>query len=701
MTVRAKLPLPFGGGVDRYTGTAVAEPTAFRDLRNVHLRNGGAEMRGGLQVRATLGGNAVIGIYSIRSQGIGALVTYDTATREVLLYLTSADGTVTSFVGVVWTLAAGAAFPRIIGTEYNDQLVLAHDEPIYAKRQATKVYDPSAGTIVSLQADLYLPTEPPTPVDVFFRGVTTYLSYLVGWGYGTENAGDESRPEVVRISKPSELVFLPEHYFIAGSRGDPVLSCGQAGDILAVRKASSSFGIFGYDRSTFGIRPLDRYYGVGASHLSVTVGGIEYFWSLNGPRRSAGGLSEDLGLPLDLDGPVPSDLAALGDIGYAFACFRPDRREVEFVFGQWAYVYHIGEPGAERWSFRDYTITLGCAGTLYESDGTTGAGGGGIGPDAFGLIGTVVADAPGAGEDAVTLHVDYTTSGALIGGEVAELWAKSRYVGDTWVRIATAVADPVGDTLSGVVGRFGTTYDVAVRFTYVGIPGSGYTSGNPFDWPATSRDAVQTAVPQPSIGTFGVTQPWTRASAVAHGFTFNRLTPPTPALHPELTSVLEHSDDAGATWTPHAAQALSDHPAQLDLGNALAGRNLRWRIKDVSSEGVDSAYSFETVDYWTGPLALAGVSIEDPATVAGEYHASWSWSAEATDASFEVELTFRQDGGAHDDLDSRMWPMIDYFPALPCLGLTNITILGRTKRTQFGVTDYSPSIGGPTIPVNC
>lgn len=705
MTTRPKLPLPFGGGVDRYTGSAVAEPSAFRDLRNVHLRRGGAELRGGLATAASLAGDAVIGVFPIRSQGIGGLVTYTSATREVTLHLTSADGSVTSLVGVVWTLPVDAGFPRVIGTEYNDRLVLAHDEPIFAKRQVTRVYDPTAGTIANLQADLYLPTDPPTNVDLFFRGVTTYLEYLVGWGYGSENPGDENAPEIVRFSKPAELVFLPEHYFIAGSRGDPVLWCGQAGDVLVPSKPSSRQQIFGYDRATFGIKPLDRFHGIAASRLSVTIGGIEYFWSLSGPRRSVGGLSEDLSLPLDLGGPTPSELATMGDVSYAFAAFDPDAKEVLFVFGRWAYVYHVGEPGDERWSFREYAAEVACAGVLYEASGSYGGGGGGggIGSPAFPSIGVVTADAPGGGVDEVQLNVAYTTNGVLIGGEVVELWAKSRYAGDLWVRIATAAADAVGATLHANVGRFGITYDVAVRFTYIGIPSSGFTSGNPFDWPAGARSSVRTAIPVPSLDSFGIVQPWSRVSAVAHGFTLHRLTPPTPALHPELTSVLEHSLDGGGTWTPHAAQALSGTPAQLDLANALAGQNFRWRIKDVSSEGVASAYgvSFPGVDLWSGPLPLTAVSIEDPGTVAGEYHALWNWSAEAGDASFEAELVFEQTPGPHDDTDVRAWPIIDYFPVLPCLGLVDIAISGRTRRTQFGVTDYSAVLLGSSIPVNC
>jgi hypothetical protein len=372
---RARLPLAFGGGLDRYSGVTVAQPTAFRDLRNVHLRNGGIEARGGLGAIAnTLTGSALIGVYPIRSQGIGALLTYDTPTREVRLFLTSADGTTTSLVGVVWTLPVGAAFPSVIATDFLDKLAIAHDEPIYAKRQVTKIYDPSAGTITNLQADLYLPTDPVTPVNTFFRGVYSYLEYLFAWGYGDENPGDDNRPEVVRVSLPGQLAFDAQHFFIAGSLGDPVLALAQAGNVLAVRKTSSAYQIVGYDRATFGIMPLDRFYGLAGARLSITIGGINYFWSLEGPRRSAGGVSEDLGLPLDLGGPSPSDLAANADPAYGFCAYRPERREIEFIFGRWAYVYHMGEEGAERWSYREYGVELAAAGNLFDASASGGSG---------------------------------------------------------------------------------------------------------------------------------------------------------------------------------------------------------------------------------------------------------------------------------------------------------------------------------------
>ncbi|MGH3428475.1 MAG: hypothetical protein ACRDQZ_13060 [Mycobacteriales bacterium] len=693
MTDRPRIPLVFGGGVDRYSGTTIAEPTSFRDLRNVHLRRGGAELRGGLGLVNDLADDAIIGVFPIRSQGIGVLVTYTLSSREIKLYLTSADGTMDSLVGVVWTLPVDAGFPQVLAAEMVDTLVLAHDEGNYARRQVTKVYDPLVGTITNLQADLYLPTEPPTPVDVFFRGVMTYLEYIVGWGYGSENTGDDNRPEVVRVSLPGQLAFNPEHYFIAGSRGDPVLICSQAGEELMARKSANSYRIVGYDRATFGIFPGDRYFGAAASRLSITIGGINYFWSLDGPRRSEGGPdSEDLELPLDIGGPAPSDLASLLDLADGFACYRPERREIEFIFGQWGYVYHMAEVGSERWSFREYGIALDSSGILYEAEGTSGAGS--IGTPCYADFASAVADAPAGGS--VTLDVDYTTqNGPLLGGEVAELWAKSQFAGDTWAVIATAAADPVGTTISGPVAREGITYDVAVRFTYLGIPSSGYTSANPFDWPMASRGTVQTAVEAPAIDN----PVWSRATATAHGHTLDRTGGAPYAAHGELTSVLEWSND-NVIWHALAAQALAATVDGVQLPNTESGKPIWYRMKDVSSEGVASAYS-ATATLWAGPVAETMTAWFDPMILAGLYDYQWTWPAGA-DGTWSLEIIGRTDLGVSGPTHNQAYPATQDFPTAPCgAGATQVEALTRTSHTQYGVTDYGPQFSSGFIAANC
>ncbi|KKL57496.1 hypothetical protein LCGC14_2234810, partial [marine sediment metagenome] len=171
-------------------------------------------------------------------------------------------------------------------------------------------YDPFVGSpLVELTADLDGAGDAP----VYFRGVTRHLNYVIGWGFGT--ATEQSRPEIVRVSLPGQpTVWSPDHFIIAGVRDDPVLLCESLGTIpspLAVFKETETYQIFGYDRRTFGIRRIDDIYGIAAARLAVTVNGICYFWSLEGPRATDGSNpSRDLAWPLDLDAPAPATLVA-------------------------------------------------------------------------------------------------------------------------------------------------------------------------------------------------------------------------------------------------------------------------------------------------------------------------------------------------------------------------------------------------------
>lgn len=468
MGERNHLTIPFGGGLDRESGVLTVQPSAFSDLRNVHLHDGRAELRKGLLQKLSLDGvTDILGIFPARTAGIGVVIAYASGPRTVSLWITSGDVSTTAKVGdLPWTIAAGAVSPpRIFGADSYDKLLIAHDEPNFAYRNCTALYDIGAGTI-----DNFLS---PTLGTVKFRGVYTYLSYMIGWGHGTDT--DPDRPEIVRTSLPAEPTnFDINHYFVAGQRGDPVLRCEAAGDVLAVRKQSQSYDIFGYDRSTFGIKPSDRLFGIGGSRLGITVGAVNYFWSLDGPRSSSGGASHDLGLLLDLEGPAVDVAAANLDLDNGFATYVPSRREVLFVFGSWAFVLHIADPSALRWSYRKLAVIAFCAGILYD-------GGAGIGPEAH-------AELPftSSGTE-FTLQQDATIIGALNGTDQLEWWVKP-YTTNTW---APKITQPIGmatsltEVLTGLLA--GIPYDVAARVKRTGIAAAAYASSNPASWPATSR----------------------------------------------------------------------------------------------------------------------------------------------------------------------------------------------------------------------
>lgn len=489
MPERPRQALEFGGGLDRSTGVMVVEETSFADLRNVYLYEGKAELRKGLYETITFfSDEEVIGIFAIRSYGIGVIVTYKAASNEVYLYRSNGSGTSTTGRFLIWTLDAGASFPRVNAADSYGKLYIAHDEEVFAVRQKSKVYDPSDDSISDYEQDLYQPSA--TPVPTYFRGFTRHLNYLVGWGYGTENSGDEDKPEILRVSLPGEPdTMLPQHYLIVGQPREPILSCQTVQKVLVVRKSADSFVMPGTDRSNFGIEPIDQLFGVVAAHMMVTVGDRNIFWSLDGPRISGVGPSTDLAIPLDLGGPTPDASLASFAQDYGFAVYDPAQREVWFVFGSFAYILHMKDE-ALRWSYRKFAVALGAGGLLYSgtsgppSGGGGGGGGGGPAPTAFPTITDITAiENSGA-------TVEWDNTGSLLGGELAEIWAYIPYIG-AWelLKDNIAVAGATGsEDISGLTP--GYTYPIAVRFKLVGVYTAGYTSSDPSLWPAVSRGEV-------------------------------------------------------------------------------------------------------------------------------------------------------------------------------------------------------------------
>ena len=482
MAERHRHQLIFGGGLDRATGVLAVEETSFADLRNTYLWDGKAELRGGLYETLTFpAGEELIHAQPIRSQGLGLAFTYKASTREVKLYRVSADGS--SYVGstLVWTLPVNAPFPKVSSDDSYGKVYIAHDENDMNFRQVSRVFDPVAVTIANLQADL--DTAIPGAADTFFRGFKRHLNYLVAWGYGTET--DPFRPEILRISLPGEPdTFKPPHYFIVGQRGEPIIGCETVGSgdnaVLMIRKETDSFVLGGAARENFGVFPADALYGLASSRLMVTVGGVNYFWSLDGPRRSGAGASDDLSMLLDLAGPVPDPLA-VADTTYGFAVYNPTQREILFIFGQWAYVLHLRNPQALRWSYRNFGVSIGAASRFFA--GVSGAPTGGTAPIAY----AAVTAATPVGNHQAT--ITWTNTGALVGTELAEIWTHSLTEADkSWHLLADNIA-VAGASQSATYGWFNPAADheIAVRFKIGGVYHSAYTSSDPSLWPATSR----------------------------------------------------------------------------------------------------------------------------------------------------------------------------------------------------------------------
>lgn len=544
---RTRLPLVFGGGLDRASGIMATEPSTFADLRNVHLRRGRAQLRAGLAARAAFGEESVIiAEHPIASQSIGATITYNTDTRQVSLYIMRADGTLATKIGMLWTLPTGSAPPVVVCADSYDKLFVAHDEPDFVQRQPTRVYDPLTGTLADLTADL---NGDGTAAPIKFRGVARHLNFLFGWGYGTETPGSDNRPEIVRVSLPAEpTTFQPEHYFIAGQRGDPVVVCALAGGTLAVRKATESYEIVGYDRSTFGIRPLDTLYGCLEARLSVNVGVRNFFWSLEGPRVSSGGASEDLALDLGLDG-VPVDvLAAIQSTHDGFATYVPNRREIWFVFGQWAFVLHLDDD-ALRWSYNQFAVPLVSAGLLYSTPGAA------FGPVATATI-TSCASGPGDDADHSEIVLSWNNDGDLAGGEMAEVWLRPHYGATGWYKAADVPVSGPSDVATVVVTLLDVRYDVAVRLRLAGVYGEAYAINAPELWPVSSRSFTYSDVVTPLFAQPPYSLRRTDVTEVQQPFSPTNM--PTVSEHPELWHRLEYSLDAQVTWQVAYERPITD-----------------------------------------------------------------------------------------------------------------------------------------------
>jgi len=502
MTDRPRVPMPFGQGLDRFTGVMTEDPASFQDLRNVVLFEGKAQARRGLTSAGTLVNLAsaamtdVLRVFPFRAQQQLLLVGWTASDGKVFVFKAASTGTAPVVVDdtdahSTWFTAQGAVGrPVVTMAESYGKVFLAHYYHPYKPsstilRGVTRYYDPIAGAgskLVTLNKDLGGGAE-----DIAFAGVTRHLAYLVGWGYGNKSTPD--RAEIVRVSMPGDPTdWKPEHYFIVGARGDPVVCCASVGAVLKVFKESETYDIVGYDRTNFGVgnQAADRF-GQAGPMLGVLVGGTYYFWSLSGPRMTDGGASVDLAPPLDLGAPSPTDLVASGEYLYGFTAYDPEFYRVLFLFPSEtegttrAYVLHVRDPRKLRWSYDVYGRRLTCA-TVFLSAGASAPVGYPDGDSTSPIAITSTA--------ATTRHVNHSNQG----DETVEVWMRVNPAG-AWSMEAEAPVSGVGDTQSIPVTGLtpDTLYDVARRYRKNGLYNAGAeNTADPTAWPAASRDQVTT-----------------------------------------------------------------------------------------------------------------------------------------------------------------------------------------------------------------
>jgi len=556
MSERPRQRIDFGLGLDRETGVGLVDPVTFEDLRNVDLTPGRLTARRGLEARTalSLGGlgvtpmTHVVAVHALRAVGQSLFLGYENASRKLQVFSAASTGLNPVYRAEWGILGADAGIPQVMGVESKGVVLLAHSHADLSKRLATQYYTPATGVLAGLTANL----DNTTAKAVKFRGVAAHLDYVIGWGFGTDS--DADRPEIVRVNLPGEpLTWRPEHYWMAGVRGEPVVAGLALRGTFLVAKENQLYLIRGTSRDTFGIHgPIDEYYGFAGSHLGIVVGGTCFFWSLEGPRATEGAASTDIGFPLDLGGPRPEDLAASGALATGFVNYLPNKQVVEFIFGQRAYVLPLRARKQPTWSYREFGVELRCAGLIFVGSGTAAPAGY---PDITTLVKT-----------ASTVTVPWDNIAPVVGDETVELWLKVGAGAYAKVRdLAVEAGVTQEETLTSADGITpGTLCKVALRFRRGLSFTAGYTSTNPDDWPVASRASVTTDagataptdlfISDAQIETFGP------KSYLSFRFTIGRGEFSLGSLSEVLstTSATPPTADALPLWSGSSSQTVTD-----------------------------------------------------------------------------------------------------------------------------------------------
>lgn len=498
-------PIPFGPGLARNEGSMVVREGALEDVRNWYLQDGRLQTRWGFDFVTDLPGELsesgtgdvtrILGGHALKSEKIGLIVGFTLATRRVGIWRVAGNGQNPEYLGL-WFEHFEDTPPRVHITEVNGQVFFAHDEPIVSRRAQTIGYGGFGGSSLFLDG-LTLDEGESEGTPIRFRGVVGHLDYLFGWGFGTAL---QDRPEMVRSSLPGQpTVFELNHYFVIGSRRDPVWRCVPGERDLICFKESDWHAIFGENRANFGSVRRDPLYGLLAPHLAVNVSGQVFFWSNEGPRMTDGfGPSVSLELPLDLPHFEPEDLVARGELRDSFAVYIPQDRMVWFVFGRRVYSLSVRRPGDWKWGYHELGFNPSCAFILWEPSEV----GPGLAGPPTGYPQYTSASPSGSYADVTVTHV------GAIGDEIMEGWIR---VDDTdpWLR---AFNEPIAPTATQVV-RFedldpGVTYDVAFRYVRGGQVADAYLDSKPENWPSVSQGEFTTTLDPPLVGVFDATLGW-------------------------------------------------------------------------------------------------------------------------------------------------------------------------------------------------
>lgn len=594
--------LVWGQALDRATGALRVDGATFADLRNVVPRESKLLSRGGLADPPNgdlfVDVTDIVGIFPFRTIKGGTIVGYNRSSRLLTVWRVDGLGGTPAYVGDWTTLPSGAPLPIITGAESYGKMFLAHAEPLYNYRAHTIWFDPAL-TVGSQLVDYVATLDGGGEAQVRWRGVYSYLSYLVGWGYGS--ATDPNRPDILRVSIAGEPTNLnKQHYFLAGVRDEPITAVGQAGDVLVVFKKGERYRLVGTSFIDFGLLPGERIYGCITDRLSITIGDANFYWSEQGPRVTEGGASEDLAIPLELDGPEPVTLPAVGDLDYGFVVYDPAERVAVWCFPALdpaasktrCFAMSLRQRGVVAWSYFEMEQLVYSAGLVIEGSQI-------VGETPTGYAEDLSASDTGQSGTGRTVAVSWDNA-ALTGGETVEIFGRPD--GGSWA-LLHSVAAAGGSQSANLTGLLALTdWEIAIRMTKGGLATPGYTSTDPDLWDADtapdSKTTVTTSVGTPSA----LSGSWARIGAATHrarvSFTL-----------PELGVGIEmqESDDGVGGWV-----TVESAPAPYDLryvdhatenGELGTERFFRLRAVKGTEEGAWSA----AVPVWIGPQIVPDV----------------------------------------------------------------------------------------------
>lgn len=230
-------------------------------------------------------------------------------------------------VGVLWTAASAPAAVTIaegLGIAY-----IAHANAGTSFKTMKFDTSVSPATLAAFQANL----NGGGLADTYFRGVVSFQQHLWGWGYGSQTAGDNDRPELLRFSTPFFGAMAQSDSIGVGhrvrSQRERVVAAVVAGEVLYVGTNYSLWPVTGFGRNSWDkSRPIDDSYGfAGIFSAAAARDGWLYYWSHRGPLRGRG-----LAEPEPLWEGLPVATRRVVSDTSIVTVFDPDRDQVLFLY---------------------------------------------------------------------------------------------------------------------------------------------------------------------------------------------------------------------------------------------------------------------------------------------------------------------------------------------------------------------------------